>query len=195
MARPQPSADDVYKNMETYPLKVWICTNINIVHGFVSLAPQQRLIDFLNGVPAAESRKEYFLTVSDAVASFPEGEEKDIKSLLINKNNVLFVGLEGTEKVRALRSESGAKLYPAITKIPVKATIHIETKLYIFDYKVTGFMHCAANQKPVELLNSDLRFLPFTDVKISPSLVAGEQEYETDFVAISKQHIIYIEQF
>jgi hypothetical protein len=94
-----------------------------------------------------------------------------------------------------LRSESGAKLYPAVTKIPVKATIHIETKLYVHDYRVTGFMHCATKQQPIELLNSDLRFLPFTEVEISPSLFPGQQDYETDFVAINKQHIVYIEKF
>jgi hypothetical protein len=195
MARTQSSTDDVYTNIESYPLKIWICTDINIVHGFISCTAQQRLIDILNFASAVESRREQFLVVTDAVASFPDGEEKDIPSLLVNKSNILFIGLEGMERVSTLRSKSGAKLYPAITKIPVKATIHVETKLYVHDYRVTGFMHCATNQKPIELLNSDLRFLPFTKVEISPSLFSRQQEYETDFVAINKRHIIYIEQF
>jgi hypothetical protein len=193
MVSPQPSSGDVYKALESYLLKIWICTNINVVHGYISAMSEQRLIDILNSAPADEMKREQFLAVTDAVATFPDGDEKDIPSLFINKSNILFVGLEGTEKVRTLRSESGAKLYPAVTKIPVKATIHIETKLYVHDYRVTGFMHCATHQKPIELLNSDLRFLPFTDVEISPSLFPGQPEYETSFVAINKQHVVYIE--
>jgi hypothetical protein len=178
-----------------YSLATWICTNINVIHGYITIGPQQRLIDTLNGIHIKEkSSKENFLSVSNAVVTVSENEEKNIESLLVNKSNILFVGPEGPEKLGARQGEHGEKVYPAITKLPVKAIIHVETKLYVHDYRVTGFMHCAVNQQPLELLNSDLLFLPFTQVRISPFLFPEQQEYKAGFVAINKQHIVYIEQ-
>ena len=168
-------------------LKVRVYTFAHILNGYVQVLPRQRLVDILNGVLRGALRTdEEFLQVSEAEVCSLEGRKVTMQSAYINKADILFASEIEEGQSRELGKEVGHKLYPYVSKSPMAV------KLYMPMYTLTGQMHCAGGQRLADVLESATRFVPLTDVAISP--VAGGSESRLDFVAVNKEQIIMLQE-
>ena len=57
-------------------------------------------------------------------------------------------------------------------------------------YTLAGEIHGGTWQQAADTFEGNERFIPLTNVEISPEPVTGESRF--DFVAINKEHILYI---
>jgi len=62
--------------------------------------------------------------------------------------------------------------------------------VYMPPYTIEGKMHVALWQELAQALDGDNRFLPMTDVVISPPTLGGESAFP--FVAVNKDQILHI---
>jgi hypothetical protein len=63
-------------------------------------------------------------------------------------------------------------------------------KVYMPPYAIEGKMHVGLWQELAQALDGDNRFLPMTDVVISPAALSGESAFP--FVAVNKNQILHI---
>ena len=175
------------KMAEKKRLKVQIQLSTVICTGYIYCPSQRRLLDVLNGVLAGELRvNEEFLPVSEAEMRSPDGTEATVQSVHINKASILFVREIEDGQSRGLGRRVGHKPHPFVEKLAVGV------KLYIPSYTLTGRMHCAKGQGVSDVLNSEMRFLPMTNVEICPS--AGGSKSGVSFIAVNKGQIISLEE-
>ena len=168
-------------------LKVRAYTSIHNFTGCIRVLPQQRLLDVLNGVLRGALRtNEEFLLVSDVEMCSLDGRKVTLQSAYINKASILFVKEIEKGQARQLNRKVGHKLYPFVNK----STIAV--KAYMPFYTLTGQIHYAKGKGLWEMLNSEMRFLPLTDVEICPS--AGRSEPRVSFVAVNKEQILSLEE-
>ncbi|GAH38922.1 unnamed protein product [marine sediment metagenome] len=168
-------------------VKVQIYTPTHICAGYVYCPGQRRLLDVLNGVLAGELRvSDEFLPVSEAEMRSPDGTEATVQSVHINKANILFVKEIEDGQSRGLGGRVGHKPYPYVEKLAVGV------KLYMPSYTLTGQMQCTKGQGVSDVLNSEMRFLPMTNVEICPS--AGGSKSGVSFIAVNKGQIISLEE-
>ena len=167
-------------------VKVQIYTPSHICTGHLHCPHERRLLDVLNSLLAGELRvNEEFLSVSEVEMSSLDGSEMAVQSAYINKANILFVrGIEDGE-TRGLGSQVGHKPYPFVPKSSKVV------KVYMSFYTLTGQMHCTKGERVWDVLNSGLRFLPLTNVKICPSAGGSER---VSFVAVNKGQILSLEE-
>jgi len=170
---------------ELTQVKVQIHTLDHIHTGYVS-SPQLRLLDVLNDVVVGTLRvvKE-FLPVSEFGVDSPGGSKTKVKCAYINKAHILFVRECGNGETSA-RKQAGHEGYPFVVKLPTPV------KIYMPLYILAGQMHCAKGKHISDILNSELRFLPLTDVQMCDSL--GNIESEVSFLAVNKQGILALEE-
>lgn len=167
-------------NAPTYALP-YVCT------GKVYCLQGRRLLDHLNDVfPGALPENKDFLSVREVEMHSVRGQWERVQFACLNKANILFVREFEGDQTRGLGGEPGYKHYPYVPKSP------IAVKLYLPFYVLTGDMHCAKGERVSDVLNSKLRFLPLTNVEISPSL--GSSEPGVSFVAVNKGQIILLEE-
>jgi hypothetical protein len=163
----------------TYGL-AYMCT------GFVYCLQGRRLLDQLNEVfPSALPEKKDFLSVRDVKMYSLRGAEEAVEFACLNRANILFVQ-EFDGQTRGLGAEPGYKHYPYVPKSP------IAVKLLLPFYILSGHVHCAKGERVSDVLNSELRFLPLTNVEISSSV--GRSEPGVSFVAVNKGQIILLEE-
>jgi len=129
--------------------------------------------------------KEEFIPVSDVKVRSLDGTETTLPSGYINKANLLFVREIEAGETRGLGGQAGHKPYPFV---PKWFTV---VKVYIPSYTLTGQIHYPKGSRVVDVLNSELRFLPLTNVEISPS--AGSSE-SVSFIAVNKEQILSLEE-
>lgn len=175
------------EKMEKKRLKVQIQLSTAICTGYIYCPSQRRLLDVLNGVSAGELRvSDEFLPVSEAEMRSPDAKKATVQSIHINKASILFVKEIEDGQSRGLGSRVGHKHYPFVEKLAVGV------KLYMASYTLTGQMQCAKGQGVSDVLNSEMRFLPMTNVEICPS--AGGSKSGVSFIAVNKGQIISLEE-
>ena len=146
---------------------------------------QQRLLDALNqgfmaySLPVAKE----FMPLTEVNMFLPHGAQKRMESTHIRKGSILFVA-ERTELLPGTRGGKRPKGYPLKTKKRVGVTVLMPA------YSLVGVMYSDMWQQLVHTLDESERFLPLTDVLVSPQLVTGESRF--DFVAINKDHIVHL---
>lgn len=168
-------------------VKVQIYTPTHICTGYANYR-QGRLLDFLNGVSVGGSRiNKEFLPVSEVeMKSLLDGSDMTVQSAYLNKANILFVrAIEGGQTM-GLGDQVGHKLYPFVGKSSTAV------RLYLPSFTLTGQMHCAKGKRVWDVLNSELRFLPLTNVEIYPS--AGSSESGVSFIAVNKSQVLSLEE-
>ena len=158
----------------------------HICTGYVYCLEGRRLCDQLNDVfPGTVPPKKDFLSVSDIKMYSVTGVGEEVPFACFNKANMLFVREVEEGQTRGLGAEPGYKHYPYVAKSP-KAV-----KLYMPSYILTGHMHCAQGERVSDVLNSELRFLPLTNVEISSSVGS---ESGISFVAVNRGQIVLLEE-
>lgn len=165
---------------------VEVYSSTNIIRGFISHGPGQRLLDVLNqtGIELTYN-KGNFLTVTDATICSQENQERNIPSVLVNIANIFFIK-EITDVIeKSSNREFSSKMYPYVSK--ERVTI----KFYMPYYSLTGKLHYSRRQNPMDVLNSDVQFFPLTDTSISCFTCLDETT--SDFVAVNRKQVLYIE--
>ena len=160
--------------------KIQVYEAHHIFMGYVTC--QKRLLDVLNGSLGVDMK---FLPMGQVECSaVVTGEVVTVPSAYINKANILFVKdySAGSQTGPYIRPIGRPKLYPFISKSP------ITVRVFLPFYTLTGQMHCAKGKGVEDALDSGLRFLPMTDVEISPG---GEPP--ASFVAVNKGQILSVE--
>jgi len=154
--------------------------------GYVYCLQGRRLLDQLNEMfPSALSENKEFLPVSQGELRALRGERRTLRFACLNKSNILFVKEFEGGQTRGISGKPGYRTYPYVPKSP------IPVRLYLPFYVVTGRMHCAEGQRVSDVVNLPLRFLPITNVEISPSV--GPTESGVGFLAVNKGQIILLE--
>ena len=147
--------------------------------------PQQRLLDDLNTGFVANLHRlgEEFMPLTEVRILYPSGEKDVAISTHVRKSSILFVAERsaGQPERNGVRE---AKAYPSKIKKP------LSVKVYISPHTIEGKMHVGLWQELAQALDGENRFLPMTDVVISPSLITGESTFA--FVAINKDQIVHI---
>ncbi len=167
--------------------KVQVYTSSSIITGYVSYLPNQRLLDFLNGILVGTVRtKEEFFTITEATILDPDSKETMMQSVHINKANIFFVQEIEIDQTERLGKMSERHHYPYISKDVVAI------KFYLPSCSLTGKMYYAEGQNPTDVLNSAMRFIPLTDVQIYS--FAGLSESGASFVAVNRDQILYVEE-
>jgi len=175
------------EKMEKKRLKVQIYTPTYTCTGYVYCPHRGRLLDVLNGISVGALRvDDKFLPVSEVEMHSPDAKEATVQSIHINKASILFVREIEDGQSRGLGGRVGHKPYPYVEKLAVGV------KLYMPSYTLTGQMHCAKGQGVSDVLNSEMRFLPMTNVEICPS--AGGSKSGVSFIAVNKGQIISLEE-
>ena len=164
-------------------VKVQIYTPSHIWTGS-AYCPHERLLDFLNGVLMAAN--EEFIPLSDVEVRSPDGGQATLPSAYVNKANILFVREIEDGETRGLGGQAGHKLYPFVPKWSAAV------KVYMTFYTLNGKIHYPKGSRVVDVLNSQMRFLPLTDVEISRS--AGSCELAASFIAVNKEQILSLEE-
>ncbi len=167
--------------MEKVTVKVQIYTPSHIWTGY-ACCHQGCLLDFLNGV--LRPNKEFLLISGVEMKSLLDGSEVRLQSAYSNKANILFVREIENGKTRGLGGRAGYKPYPFVGK-SVKVV-----RPYLPSYTLTSQMHCAKGEGVWDVLNSELRFLPLTNVEICSS----GRESGVNFVAVNKGQILSLEE-
>ena len=162
------------------PLTLFMQTR-SVVGSFYQ-AISLRLIDSLNdrsdaecnGVPA-------FVHVNETTTFHSDGSREKQPSVFINKVNILLVATEDGNTSRGIGAEVGPKRHPFIHKMPVRVLVQLPP------YTVIGDAHCIAQQQAQDLLDTDLIFIPMTNVRIRTQ---GHNSWQTaQFAAVNKLQI------
>ena len=163
-------------------VKVQIYTPTHIYAGS-AYCPHERLLDSLNGVLMPN---EEFITLSDVNMRSPDGSEATLPSAYINKANILFVREIEDGETRGLGGQAGHKLYPFVPKWTTAV------KVYMPFFTLNGQVHYPKGSRVVDVLNSQMRFLPLTNVEISRS--PGSSKLAASFIALNKEQILSLEE-
>lgn len=164
---------------------VVVCTTSCTLVGTVHLMAQHRLLDELNGgfVANLYHLGDEYLPLTEVRIVYPGGEQDIALSTHVRKPNILFVAeRSGGQYDRAGAREGKGTSYRI--KKPLAA------KVFVPPYVLEGKMHVALWQELAQALDGDNRFLPMTDVVISPALPGGEST--PAFVAVNKEQIVHI---
>ncbi len=164
---------------------VVVCTPSCALVGTAHLMAQQRLLDELNGgfVANLYHLGDEFLPLTEVKIVYPGGAQDIALSTHVRKPNILFVA----ERTAGGYDRTGAREGKG-TSYRIKKPL--STKVFVPPYVLEGKMHVALWQELAQALDGDNRFLPMTDVLISPALPSGESA--TVFVAINKEQIVHI---
>lgn len=186
--------EDALGSKGTRPLQVWLNANDHIIEGTIYCLPHQRFIDYLNSTYIFKTNAaDQFIQVNDVSITLPDKTNRTMKYICLNKNSILFAGAISDETTVERFIKDGQRTYPVVKKIAVSANLYVSTKLYTHAYLISGKMHFAKNQTMMDLLNSEQKFLPLTEVEISPPLFTDRIPDNLDFVAVNKDIIIYLE--
>lgn len=174
------------------PAGVAVCTPNLIAIGYIYRPHDQRLLDVLNkGLdrsPVADSPQSRMVNAKDFVflrdvkVSFPKGGQKHLASTHIRKANILFVA-----EISGGQPETGAAELMKVTKKSVGTEVHVPP------YDLVGQMHAEIWEQLADHLEGHNRFLPLTNVSITPELLNIESRF--DFVAVNKDQIVYVREF
>jgi len=166
-------------------VKVQIYTSTHIWTAY-ACCHQRRLLDCLNGISVGGvcTNKEFLPVREVEVKSLLDGSEVRMRFAYSNKANILFVREIENGQTRGLGGRVGHKPYPFVDK---SSTV---VRLYLPSFTLTGQMYLAKGKRVWDVLNSELRFLPLTNVKICS---LGSESGVT-FIAVNKGQILCLEE-
>jgi hypothetical protein len=170
------------------PVEVVVCTTTGIFAGRTYRLDRQRLLDALNQglAPKGSPIGRDFMPLTQVEVWSPDGSKASLASTFVGKTNILFVG-EKNKGQGSLPTDGGDQRGPRWReKKPAGTEVHVSS------YIIVGNMHTETWQELLETLDSNERFLPLTNARISPELAIGDSEF--DFVAINKAQISYVGQ-
>jgi hypothetical protein len=162
-----------------------VCTTSCALVGTAHLLAQHRLLDELNGgfVANLYHLGDEFLPLTEVKIVYPAGAQDIALSTHVRKSNILFVA----ERTAGGYDRNGAREGKG-TSYRIKKPL--SAKVFVPPYVLEGKMHVALWQELAQALDGDNRFLPMTDVLISPALPSGESS--AVFVAVNKEQIVHI---
>jgi len=171
--------------------EILVCTGEVIFTGSFMCCLSQRLIDALNeGVRATTVSKAVdFLSLQNVTMNDIHGNTKKFNRIYVAKNNIIFVAQLSTEV-------KGKKLsaYPYRKKQPVGVTIYTaqiyHAQVYASPYIIKGQMHVETWGQVADTIESKERFLPFTDVEVTPAPPGGGSKF--DFIAVNRERMISV---
>ncbi|RPJ63397.1 MAG: hypothetical protein EHM12_02420 [Dehalococcoidia bacterium] len=171
--------------------EILVCTGEVIFTGTFKCSISQRLIDALNeGVrETAVSKAVDFLPLHDVAMHDIHGNTKKFNRIFVSKHNIIFIAQLSTEI-------QGKKLnaYPYRKKQPVGVTIYTaqiyQAQVYASPYVIKGQMYVETWGQVADTIESKERFLPFTDVEVTPAPPGGGSKF--DFIAINRERMISI---
>jgi len=175
------------KVLETYrQFEVLVCTGELLFSGTLMGESSQRLIDSLNeGVRTTTLTKVTgFLPLMNVSVTGNKGSEKKFPHMYIAKNNIVFVA-----QVSDRREEAPLRNYPFREKLPVGVMAYAG-RVSDMQYTLEGRVYVETWGQVIDTFESELCFLPLTQVVISPAPPGAGSRF--DFVALNKQHIISI---
>lgn len=164
---------------------VVVCTAGCTLIGTAHLMAQHRLLDDLNSSFVASLHrlgKEY-LPLTEVRILYPGGAKDVALTSHVRKSSILFVA-ERSVTPPERNGAKEAKGHLLRVKKPLGA------KAYLPPYSIEGKMHVGLWQELAQALDGDNRFLPMTDVVISPATLSGESAFP--FVAMNKEQILHI---
>jgi hypothetical protein len=157
-------------------LELDFTTESRLLTAGISCPAGVRILDLLN-TPYAKSgiNNSEFMELEDR--SNPHMQPRN---MFIKKESILFVSAPDKELRRGLGSDGVTKVYPFISKTPVKIGIQIK------NYLLIGNIFKTDRQSVKDVLNNDMFFLPLTDARIMlNSVFLGDRP----FLAVNKQQI------
>jgi len=164
---------------------VAVCTASCTLIGTAHLMAQHRLLDDLNTGFVANLHRlgEEFLPLTEVRILYPGGAKDVALTSHVRKSSILFVAERsaGPPDRNGLKEAKGHLLR-------VKKPLSV--KVYMPPYAIEGKMHVGLWQELAQALDGDNRFLPMTDVVISPATLGGESAFP--FVAVNKDQILHI---
>jgi excisionase family DNA binding protein len=162
-------------------VEVVACTDTCTFEGYTYCAYGQRLLDALNeGFEAANLPvSKDFLPLSGVEVFTTDGVRQHLASTYIRKGSILFVA----EKSES-RWWSKNNMWPSREKVPVGVRVNFSSQT------LGGKIHKDTWAQLGDVLEGNDRFLPLTDIEISPTIVTGESKFS--FAAINKERIVSV---
>ncbi len=168
-------------------LPVVVYTVSGIFVGDTYRLEEQRLLDTLNRgfVARALRMAGDFMPLADVEAYAPNGRKTRLASIHINKASILFVGEKGGDpQATTPGGRETRKTHLLRIKTP------LGTEISVPPYVLEGNVYVESWGELPEAIETDARFLPLTDVRVSPVLTGGEPTF--GFVAVNREKILYI---
>lgn len=160
-------------------INVVVHLDSSVTSGVISMPPKSRLSDFLNS-PVK------FITLTDASITNATGTIEKVKEIHINKEAIKFLVTEGQDACRGEGGISQVKMLPIVQKIPIR------TKMFMTDFEINCNVHCPNERMMTRLLlESDLTFLPCTDIKAHG--LQSNLSWEAGFAAINRNKIYFLQ--
>jgi hypothetical protein len=146
---------------------------------------QHRLLDDLNTGFVANLHRlgEEFMPLTEVRILYPGGAKDIALASHVRKSSILFVA-ERSAGPPERNGTKDAKGHLLRVKKP------LSVKVFMPPYAIEGKMNVGLWQELAQALDSDNRFLPMTDVVISPATLSGESAFP--FVAVNKNQILHI---
>ncbi|MBI2863143.1 MAG: hypothetical protein HYX94_01090 [Chloroflexi bacterium] len=165
-------------NSEIYgprsPRPVWVYTLDCVYAGLTHLYRGEHLLDFLND---ATARDKGFLQVESLrLWERSAASQESALSVAVNVHQIL------------LAWEAGAKpqVGPEMTrKRSIAVRLGLQGQLVVL-----GILHCAPAESVVNMLHRRERFLPLTDVHLSPATWDGVTSLP--FLAVNKEYLVSV---
>ncbi|MBN2099401.1 MAG: hypothetical protein JW753_07380 [Dehalococcoidia bacterium] len=146
---------------------------------------QHRLLDELNTGFVANLHRlgQEFMPLTEVRILYTSGTKDVALTSHVRKSSILFVA-ERSASPLDRNSAKEAKGHLLRVKKPLSA------RVYLPPYTIEGKMHVGLWQELAQALDGDNKFLPMTDVMISPGILSGESAFP--FVAINKDQILHV---
>lgn len=146
---------------------------------------QHRLLDELNTGFVANLHRlgDGFMPLTEVRILYASGHKDVALTSHVRKSSILFVA----ERSAGPPERNGTKEAKGHL---LRVRKPLSVKAYMPPHAIEGKMHVAAWQELAQALSGDNKFLPMTDVVISPAILGGESAFP--FVAINKDQILHI---
>ena len=166
--------------------EVLVCTGALSFTGTLRCDFSQRLIDALNEGMRTETLAKVvgFLPLVNVTMTGTPGDEQKFPRIYIAKNNIVFVA-----QIPDGRSEKPLRTYPFQGKPPVYVMVYASGVSGV-QYALNGRMYVDTGGQVIDTIESEVRFLPLTQVEIVPAPPGAHARF--DFVALNREHIISI---
>lgn len=166
---------------------VVVCAAFGTFLGNTYHIDDQRLLDALNGGFVAKALRmgKDFMPLTEVEAYSPIGKKTTHQCIYIRKSNILFVAERKDEAKSAADGKRRAHL--------LRRKMQTRTEIHMPPYLVQGNVHIDIWEELLDTIDRDQRFMPLTEVRLSPALIGGGSAF--DFVAVNKDHIAYLAEF
>ncbi|MDM8000778.1 MAG: hypothetical protein QUS33_12530 [Dehalococcoidia bacterium] len=163
---------------------VIVCAAFGTLTGNTYHIDDQRLLDALNGGFVAKALRmgKDFMPLTEVEAYSPIGKKSTYPCIYVRKSNILFVAERADESKGGLDGRRRAHL--------VRRKMQTRTEVHMPPYVVQGNVHIDVWEELLDTIDRDQRFMPLTDVRISPALTGGASAFS--FVAVNKDHVAYL---